>query len=163
MVVGARLKEEIREAIPAIIFFVLAFNLIHFTENLMLQPGETQYYSYFTVTLGALAVGKILIIADYFSFIEMFPNKPLIYNIVWKTIIYSLFSFLFRITEHFVHIAIKFRSVSYSFHHLTDVLYSPVFWSVQCWLFGLFIIYCIGHEVTEKIGPQKISHMIWGR
>ena len=156
------LKEEIVSAIPAIIFFVVAGNLIQFTEGLMLRPGDTQYFSYLTVTLGALVLGKFLIIVNTFSFINMFPNKPLIYNITWKVCLYGLLSILFRMLERFIEASISQDSFAVAYQMVCYKLSSPVFWSIQLWLVAILTIYSIGSEFARVMGRDKIRKMVWG-
>src|SRR5437867_58033 len=98
-----KIKAEIIHAIPAILYFLVTFNLINYTERLMLRSIEPGFGSYLLATLGALLVGKLLIIVNSFSFINAFPRKPMIYNIVWKFFIYGLATILFRILEAFTH------------------------------------------------------------
>lgn len=82
------MKEEAILIIPAVIYFCIAFNLIYFTSGLMLKPDDFRYFNYLEVTIGALLVGKILIVARALPFLDLFPNRPLVYNIIWKFFIY---------------------------------------------------------------------------
>src|SRR6266581_2811270 len=43
-----------------------------------------------SVAVAALILGKAVLIADMLPMINRFPNKPLIYNVAWKTLIYLL-------------------------------------------------------------------------
>src|SRR5687768_1118212 len=97
--VKQRLKLEIIHAIPAIIFFLISFNLINLTERLMIRTEEIDgiFLSYWSATIAALLVGKIIILVNSFSFINLFPDKPLVYNISWKFLVYGVLTFLFRI------------------------------------------------------------------
>lgn len=157
------LKEEVVSAIPAIIFFVISLNLINFTESLMFRPEHIQDYSFLTVTLFALVLGKFLILVNNFSFINAFPDKPLIYNIIWKMSIYTPLVFLFRIVERFVDMGFKDKSLYLSFLSIGDMLMSPVFWSVQLWVLMLFFIYVVSDEFVRVLGGEKIKDMIWGK
>jgi len=38
------------------------------------------------VAVAALILGKALLLADMLPVINRFPDKPLIYNVTWKTI-----------------------------------------------------------------------------
>ena len=52
--------------------------------------------------MAALLVAKIVLITDKFPFVNRFPDKPLIYNVVWKTAIYVAASLLVHYLEHLI-------------------------------------------------------------
>ena len=158
----ARIKEEIISAIPAIIFFIISFNLIQYTESLMLRPYEHQYFNYFTITIGALVLGKFLIIVNSFSFINLFPHKPLVYNITWKIMLYGSLSILYRIAERFVETFITQDNAAAAYHLICMRLSSPVFWAIQLWLVMILAVYSVSSEFTRVIGKKRISEMLWG-
>lgn len=155
------MKEEFLLVLPAVIYFAIAFNLIHFTLSLTVVPGE-EYYSYMSATIGALIVGKMLIIVNYFPYINLFPRKPLIYNIVWKFLIYGFCTFIFRVLEGFFHLLIKFESFDVARRLYKVNLSSPEFWSTQMWVLLVFLVFVIFSEIIRVIGKEKIKKMIFG-
>src|SRR3972149_10424979 len=100
---AALLWQEIREPIPPTIFFSIAFNIIAFTSALNLRQYGISLSAFGIATLGALVAGKAVLITDKLSFINRFPDKPLIYNVVWKTLIYWLAFILIQYLEHLIH------------------------------------------------------------
>ena len=61
-----------------------------FIRVLMLKGTELLYVLFNSIALTALILGKAVQIADMVPMINRFPNKPLIYNVAWKTLIYWL-------------------------------------------------------------------------
>jgi hypothetical protein len=53
-------------------------------------------------TIGALLVAKVVLIADMLPAVNRFPEKPLIYNVVWKTLIYVVGALVVHYLEHLV-------------------------------------------------------------
>lgn len=156
------IRTEIRHSIPAIVYFIIAFNLIHFTEVLTLRPGEKSYFSYLTVTIGALVAGKMLILIDLLPFINAFPNKPLAYNITWKFCLYNLFILLFRIAEDFIHLLYDHHHFSTAWHILIERLSSSLFWAIQMWLVLVFFVYVVFSEFIRVLGRAKVKRMLFG-
>jgi hypothetical protein len=78
-----RLKREILEAIPTVLFFFIVFQLLAVTRALILKHYGIQVSTFLNATIGALVVGKVVLVTDLLPIINRFPNKPLIYNIVW--------------------------------------------------------------------------------
>jgi|APFre7841882630_1041343.scaffolds.fasta_scaffold300166_1 hypothetical protein len=55
------IDKEVHEAIPPVIFFFVAFNLINFTERIMLEKSGVTYTSFFGATIGAFVAWRELI------------------------------------------------------------------------------------------------------
>ena len=113
-----RLWKEFREVIPSTIFFFMTifffitFNLIALTSVLNLKQYGISISAFAAATFGALVVGKVVLITDKLPFVNRYPDKPLIYNVVWKTVIYSVAALLVRYVEHLIHFIREYGSLS---------------------------------------------------
>lgn len=83
-------KHEFKLVLPTTIFFFIAFILIATTQRLILREYHVPLTGYAAALIGALIVGKVVLIVDKLHFINKFPEHPLIYNITWKSTIYFL-------------------------------------------------------------------------
>ena len=54
------------------------------------------------MALGALILGKAVLISDMLPIINRFPEKPLAYNVAWKTVIYFLVALVIHYLERLV-------------------------------------------------------------
>src|SRR5216117_2227402 len=88
---STKLKEEFFALLPPTYFFV-ALHIVAFVRVLMLKKTGLAPSSSISIAVAALILGKAVLIADMLPLINRFPNKPLIYNIAWKTVIYLLLS-----------------------------------------------------------------------
>jgi hypothetical protein len=84
------LKKEFFELLPPTIFFFVALHIVAFVRVLMLKGTGISPLSSMSIAVAALILGKAVLIADLLPMINRFPNKPLIYNVAWKTLIYLL-------------------------------------------------------------------------
>ena len=157
-----RIKHEIIHVIPTILYFWFAFCLIHFTSNLTLTSYDVKYYNYLGLTIGALFVGKVLIIVNSFSFINAFPTKPLIYNIAWKSFIYVGAILIVRVVERGIHLYWQYKDMRTVCQALQEILIEPVFWQTQIWLFLFFLMYVIYSEFVRVLGKNKVKRMLFG-
>jgi hypothetical protein len=158
------LWDEFLRVLPAIIYFAIAFNLIRFNIglNLNLPPGQARYFSALELTLGALIVGKVLIIANALPFINLFPHKPLIYSIVWKFFLYLLFIFILWALEAVLRIAYSFDNFYVGYSSLIDSLSSTVFLSCLLWISYTLVIYVVISEYIRVLGRQKVVRILLG-
>ncbi len=53
-------------------------------------------------TIGALLVAKVVLLGDMLPAVNRFPDEPLIYNVVWKTLIYVIGALIVHYLEHLV-------------------------------------------------------------
>ena len=85
-----KLKEEFFAILPPTIFFFVALHLVTFIRILIAKGSHFQPVSTTSIAIASLILGKAVLIADLLPPINRYPNKPLAYNIVWKTVIYLL-------------------------------------------------------------------------
>jgi hypothetical protein len=153
---GEKIRHEIREFIPVALFFLVSFQLLAFTQSLMLREQGIHVASYIAAAVGALIVAKVILIADYFSFVDRFPHKPLIYNVLWKTGVYFVASILVRYAEHLIH----FWRQSGSFVAANrSILVELNLWHVlvvQLWLLVLLFLYCLANELVRALGGRRV-------
>jgi hypothetical protein len=95
----AKVKEEIIAVLPPTIFFFITLHLVAIVRVLMLKGSGIAVSTPLQVTVAALILGKAVLIADLLPFINLYPHKPLIYNVVWKTTIYVLVATLVHYLE----------------------------------------------------------------
>lgn len=154
--------EEFFTILPGLIFFFIAFNLINYTEALMFHAEDVKAFSFFAVLLGAGLVAKILLIIDHLPVITLFKNKPLIYDILWKTTIYSLVALFIRyLTILFPFAQFEERSIDYeSFRSAVDW---TRFWAIQIWYIVLFFVFSLARELIHVIGKEKILRILFGK
>jgi hypothetical protein len=157
------LKHEFFEVLPPTIFFFVAFQVISVTKMLMLREHGIPFSGFVMATVGALVVGKVVLITDKLRFVNKFPDKPLIYNVVWKTFIYVLAALLVRYAEHLLPLIGEYGTVRAANHHLLNEVVWPRFWAIQIWLLVLFFVYTSFREIVRVIGRDEVLKMFLGR
>lgn len=158
-----KIKEEMLSVIPAIIFFLITFNLIVFTDNLLLRHTQTPAFSYGVATLAALIAGKFLLLVNTLPFVNAFPKKPLIYNILWKFFLYGSLAVLFRIADLLIHLSLELKNSNLVYAHLQIKLISPIFWALNVWLVMLFLIYVVTCEFVYVLGKKEVINILFYR
>jgi chromate transport protein ChrA len=158
----ARVKQELLEVIPPAVFFFIAFQLLAFTRALMLKEYGIHVSTFMAATVGALIVAKVVLIVDLLPFVNRFPNKPLMYNVVWKTAIYLVAALLVRYVEHLIPFIREHRDFAVAHRHLLSEVVWPHFWAIQIWLLVLFFFYCALRELIRVIGRERVRQMFFG-
>jgi hypothetical protein len=147
---------EVREALPAIIFFAIGFNLIELNTQLILNQYLIRFGDYTLATLAALLVGKAVLVADALPFFRRFDTEPLIQPILFKSLIYWLMVALFRFLER----VIEYLTGGGKLRDIPEFVLMHFSWSqfaaVQIRIFVLFLIYTTAAELSALFGEGEI-------
>lgn len=158
---GQFVKHELHELIPVTAFFFVTFELLALTEALMVKQYGISVSSFLAALVLALVVAKVVVIADHFAVVNRFPDKPLSYNVVWKTGIYFAALFAFRYAEHLFHFWRQTRDVAEAHRRMIDELVWPHFWCVQLWSVILLLVYCAFRELVRALGRERVINMFF--
>lgn len=159
--VFSKIKEEFLEVLPITIFFFIAFHIIAVTNSLMLREHGINIANHAAATIGALLIAKVVLVADKLPWINRFPNKPLMYNVAWKTLIYFACTFLVRFLEHLIPFLMDGEGLGVATQHLWDEIVWPHFWAIQIWLLVLFFIYAGGRELIRVLGGKRVAALFF--
>jgi len=155
-------KEEIRELLPPAIFFLIALHIVLLMRVLMLKGTGIAASTSLSATLAALILAKAVLIADLLPFINLYPHKPLVYNVAWKTAIYVLIAMLVHYLERLVHFWREAGGFIAGNEKLLAEIVWPHFWAVQIFLVVLILMYCTMRELVRVIGGDKVRRMFFG-
>ena len=159
--VGHVIVREIREIIPPTIFFFVAFGLLMLTQTLVLKEHGIDAWDWGAAAIGALIVGKVVLIADHFAFVDRYPKDPLIWNAVWKTLIYMVAATFVRYLEQLLPLMFGGKD----FLAANRTLYAELDWShfalTHMWLAVLLFVYCCLRELVRHIGAAKVKRMFF--
>ena len=100
-------KEELLALLPPTIYFFIALHIVALVRALMAQGTGLPISSSAQIAMGALILGKAVLLADLLPAINRFPDKPLAYNVAWKTTIYFVIAtfihYLERLIDYWKH------------------------------------------------------------
>jgi hypothetical protein len=158
----AKVKEEIIAVLPPTIFFFITLHLVAIVRVLMLKGSGIAVSTPLQVTVAALILGKAVLIADLLPFINLYPHKPLIYNVVWKTTIYVLIAALVHYLERLVDFWRAAGSLVAGNQRLLAEIVWPHFWAIEILLLVLICFYCTMRELVRVIGRDKVVEIFFG-
>jgi hypothetical protein len=156
--IAETIRHEIRELLPAVIYFVITFNIIGFTKVLMLREYGITVSTFVGATFGALLVAKAVLIVGVLPFMEPFRKMPITYNVLWKTLLYTLAAFVIQLIEEIIRSLFKHDSLAPAW----DMLWRPHFWGIQIWLVMVLLVFCTFRELIRVLGPEKAMAIFLG-
>jgi hypothetical protein len=160
--VTAMIKKELLEMIPPTIFFFVALSIVAVARVLMTRGTGLPAASVASIAIAALILGKSVLIADLLPIINRFPEKPLIYNIVWKTTIYLLISAAIHYLERLWDFSREAGGIVAGNEKLLAEIIWPHWWAVEIILLVLIAAYCTIHELSRLIGKERMLRIFFG-
>ena len=159
---SAKIKEEIEALLPPTIYFFIALHLVAFVRVLMLKGTGIALGTSVSVTVGALILGKAVLLADLLPFINRYPDKPLAYNVAWKTTIYFLVAMFVHYLERLIDFWREAGGLIAGNEKLLAEIVWPHFWAIQIFLLVLILMYCTMREFVRVIGGDKVRRIFFG-
>ena len=157
-----KLKEEFFAILPPTIFFFVALHIVTFIRVLIAKGSHFEPLSTMSIAIASLILGKAVLIADMLPPINRYPNKPLAYNIAWKTVIYLLMATAIHYVERLIDVSREAGGiVAGSEKQLAEMVW-PHFWAVQIILFVLILVYCTARELVRVIGKERMLRLFFG-
>jgi hypothetical protein len=157
-----KIKEELLAMLPPTIFFFLTLSLVALLRMLMTKGTGLPLSTPIQVAVGALILGKAVLIADMLPVINRYPDKPLAYNVAWKTAIYILAAAVIHYLERLVDFWREAGGFIAGNEKLLAEIVWPHFWAVHLLLSVLIFQYCVMHELVRVMGATKIRAMFFG-
>jgi hypothetical protein len=155
---GKVVKGEIRELTPVVIYFFIALNVLGFTRTLILREYGISVSTFVNASIGAIIVAKVVLVVGVLPFMEPFAKVPIIYNVLWKTLLYMLGAIIFQVLEDAGPLLFRHQSLAPAWDHLG----TPHFWAVQIWLTILFLVFCAFRELYDVLGPRRAKEIFLG-
>lgn len=153
-------KKEFLEMLPPTLFFLVVFSLVVFTRDLMLQDIDTGMITYAAAAVGALIVGKSVLIADALPIWNRFDNLPGLALIIGRTIAYALIALLFQFLEEFIPLVRSAGSLGAGFDKLATEVNWPRFWATHIQLLAFLMLYNIIAVIAEEMGRERFTQLL---
>src|SRR5689334_7017857 len=115
---------------PVLLYFFLAFVLLGYTRALLRDENDSLTSIVATALSGSLMVVAAVLLADVFPYMEPFPKIPILYNALWKALLYTQMVFVLELLKEFV--PLLWRGGDLTAAH--DRVLSLRFLIVQVWL-----------------------------
>lgn len=158
----AVVAHEIREAIPAFLFFLVVFQLGQVTKALLLEEYHITIGRTAVAVIGALIVAKAILVADALPLTKVFARRALAYSIVWTSLIYFVITSVFHYLEELIPLVRKHGGIAAAHERLLAEVSWPHFWVVQLWVVFALLCYCTGVAFIRAIGKDRAKALFFG-
>jgi hypothetical protein len=156
------LKHEFLEVLPPTIYFFVALHIVAYVRILMTKGIYLSPIATTSIAVAALILGKAVLIADWLPLINRYPEKPLIYNVAWKTGIYLLIATAIHYLERLFEFSREAGGLAAGNQKLLAEIVWPHFWAAEIIIFVLIVAYCTMRELARVIGRDRMLRLFVG-
>jgi hypothetical protein len=157
----AFIKKELLEMLPPTFFFLALFTFIAFLRSLISEEHTITVMTYSGAVVGALIMGKSILIADALPIANIFHNSRQIYTIIWRTLLYVFIAFCFQMLEEFIPLARKFGSLATASEHLVEEIDWARFWATHALLLVFLSFYNLISALIELVGADRFREFLF--
>lgn len=157
-----KVREEFLSVLPPTIFFFVALHIIALVRALMTQGTGIAPASSLQIAMAALILGKAVLIADMLPWINMYPHKPLVYNVAWKTTIYLVIAAVLHYLERLYDASKEAGGLAGGNRILAEQFVWQHFLAIQIILFVLIVMYCASRELIRVVGRDTVKRIFFG-
>jgi len=153
---------EIREALPATIFFLLLFHLIGLSKAVVLDEYSFTALRAMGATVGALIVAKAILVVEALPIARLFSSRR-ISNILWRTLLYGVVALLFRFVEELVPHVSKHGEMLSAIDAMIGEVSWPLFGVLALWMICSLFLYTLVSDMVHVVGRDKVKEALFSR
>jgi hypothetical protein len=158
---AAKVREEFLALLPPTVFFFIALHIIGFVRKLMVEGTGLPVSSSAQIAVAALILGKAVLLADLWPAINRFPDRPLVYNIIWKTAIYFGVASVIHYLERLLDFATEAGGIAAANQKLLAQIVWPHFLAIEIVLLVVVFNYCVIRELGRALGEERLMRLFF--
>lgn len=162
----ASLKERAIEEFK--IYWIVAFYLWLFLgsftiyRRLVLAETGSAYLHYGIALVEALVIAKVVLIGNMFGFSRRFEDRPLIFPVLYKSILFGVLVVLFGVVEHLVDGLIHKEGLAGGVRRMAEIG-GDEFAARALILIVAFVPFFAFSEIGRVLGVDKLAAMFIGK
>lgn len=160
--IAAVLRTELGAMVAPFLYFAIAFNAIALTVALIAPDHDASLMHHGLATIGALLAAKAVLLVDHLPFVDRFPDRPLIWNTLWKGSIYAVSALLLHVVERLIEAAVADGPFADDVRRVFASLDWGRVAAVYLWLVILFLIFAAWRELVRADGVAHLRQLFFG-
>lgn len=156
------LKKELLELLPPMIFFFIVFIVMDIAKGLIERELGMTIASTSSAFIGALIVGKSILIVNALPMLKWFHKKRLIYTVLWRIFFYLLIVVVFQFIEELIPLISTYGSFADALEKLFEEIKWDHFIAIHILLLMFIIIYTLVTAIVETFGRKEVRKLFFG-
>ncbi len=159
MKIFKKLLKEIKGAGLISLYFLFCFSIVLLLKKLFLASYGIEFYGLSKAIVGALILGKVVLILDKTSLGNRFQNNPIYIDVIYRSLVYASIVFLVLLAEQTFHLyqeSGSFKSAIIERYGSRDLNY---FIATNLCVFLSFIVYNVFTAIDRHLGKGKLKKL----
>lgn len=142
--------------LPPTIYFFVVLHIILIARNLLAEDWGSTAASSAIATIGALVIGKSILIADALPVLSSLRRKRLIYDIAARSILYVVIAWALQFLEEFIPLLVKHDGWAGATKNVISEIDWPQFWMSHLFMIVFVLFYTVATGVMRAFGQDKV-------
>jgi hypothetical protein len=152
---------EFRKFVTIFLYLWIVFAALSIHESFILAKHSLDYAEHGFAIINAFVLAKVILLGDYFQLGTRFKDKPLVYPVLHKCLVFSALLMGFHLAERMIVGIAGGKSVSESFAGIGGGTLGGTL-SMSVLAFVMLIPFFAFREVGRVIGEQKLVSLFLG-
>ncbi len=152
--------DETRKLFGIFIYLWVLLSLFSLHKALVLNDESLLYHQGFAI-INALALAKVILVAEIFHVGDNLDNRPLIYTIIFKSAVFAVILICFHIIEDSIIGIFHGKTISQSISEIGGGKLQGIF-IIGIIMFVVLMPFFAFRELDRAIGPEQLHSLLFG-
>ena len=153
---------EFKRFLGIFLYLWVVFALFSIHESIIRAQHNLDFTSHSLAIINAFVLAKVLLVGEHLHLGAGFREKPLVYPVLYKSLIFSIFLTGFHVAERIIVGMIRGKSFAESFSAISGGRLEAIL-SIGALMFVMLIPFFAFRELGRMIGEEKLRALIYGR
>jgi hypothetical protein len=163
---GQNLKEkaflEFKRFLGIFLYLWVVFALLSIHESIIRAKHNLDFTAHGFAVINAFVLGKVLLIGEHLHLGAGFKEKPLVYPVLYKSLLFSIFLTGFHVGERMIVGMIGGKTIAESFTAIGGGRLWAIL-SMSALSFVMLIPFFAFRELGRVIGDEELRALFYGR
>lgn len=150
-----RIEHEIRDFLMISLYLFIVLSLLSAYKAVILRENNLDFTAHGIALINALALGKVILIAQDLHFAERYRNRPLIYPTLLKAVAFTILLVIFKIAEDSLVGRFRGKSLEKSMSDFGGGSLGGIL-VLSCLLFVVLIPFFAFIELRDQYGTDRL-------
>ncbi|SKB15601.1 conserved membrane hypothetical protein [Planktothrix sp. PCC 11201] len=145
------------------LYLASSFSILVTLNSLALVKYGIDGFNYGITIMGALVLGKVILLSEKLPIVERYEHKPLIISVGYKSVLFTLIALFFNSVEHLIVGLFQQESLERILIELQNqVSQIDLFYQILCLLI-VFIPFFTMRELNKILGKGTLFNLFFTR
>jgi hypothetical protein len=153
---------EFKTFLGIFLYLWVVFALLSIHESIIRAQHNLDFTAHSLAIINAFVLAKVLLVGEYLHLGAGFKEKPLVYPVLYKSLVFSIFLTAFHVAERMIVGMIGGKTLAESFSAIGGGRLEAIL-SIGALTFVMLIPFFAFRELGRMIGEEKLRALIYGR